>query len=110
MGSHGRKMSRDDHGAVSNQLYANYAMGKDSEAMKAVVGEEALTDDQKLYMEFMEKFENRFISQGRYENRSIFDSLDKAWELLRLFKKDALNKVKKKIRDKYYTRKAHTKD
>ena len=54
---------------MSNQLYACYAIGKDVQAMKAVVGEEALTPDDLLYLEFLGKFEKNFIAQGSYENR-----------------------------------------
>ena len=64
-------MTRKDHSDVSNQLYACYAIGKDVQAMKAVVGEEALTPDDLLYLEFLGKFEKNFIAQGNYENRSI---------------------------------------
>ena len=60
---------RKDHSDVSNQLYACYAIGKDVQAMKAVVGEEALTPDDLLYLEFLGKFEKNFIAQGSYENR-----------------------------------------
>merc|ERR1739845_263151 len=67
----GEGMTRNDHGSVSNQLYANYAQGKDVLAMKAVVGEEALSAEDKLYLEFLEKFEDSFVSQGYYENRTI---------------------------------------
>ena len=56
-------MTRNDHGEVSNQLYANYAIGKDVVAMKAVVGEEALSSEDHLYLEFLEKFEARFVNQ-----------------------------------------------
>ncbi len=52
-----------DHGEVSNQLYANYAIGKDVAAMKAVVGEEALSPEDLLYLEFLEKFEKKFVAQ-----------------------------------------------
>ena len=55
--------------AVRQQLYACYAIGKDVQAMKAVVGEEALTADDLLYLEFLGKFEKNFIAQGNYENR-----------------------------------------
>ena len=58
-------MTRKDHSDVSNQLYANYAIGKDVQAMKAVVGEEALTSEDLLYLEFLTKFEKNFISQAR---------------------------------------------
>merc|ERR1719265_2816541 len=78
----GEGMTRVDHGDLSNQMYANYAAGKDVMAMKAVVGEEALSAEDKLYLEFLNKFEAKFVSQGRYENQSIEDSLDIAWELL----------------------------
>ena len=56
-------MTRKDHSDVSNQLYANYAIGKDVQAMKAVVGEEALTSEDLLYLELLTKFEKNFISQ-----------------------------------------------
>ena len=82
----GDGMTRKDHSDVSNQLYACYAIGrycignqlpvyillfsgKDVQAMKAVVGEEALTADDLLYLEFLGKFEKNFIAQGNYENR-----------------------------------------
>ena len=61
----GEGMTRNDHGEVSNQLYANYAIGKDVVAMKAVVGEEALSSEDHLYLEFLEKFESRFVNQVR---------------------------------------------
>lgn len=60
----GEGMTRKDHADVSNQLYANYAIGKDVQAMKAVVGEEALSSDDMLYLEFLQKFEKNFIAQG----------------------------------------------
>merc|ERR1739838_1215450 len=71
----GKGMTRKDHSDVSNQLYACYAIGKDVQAMKAVVGEEALTPDDLLYLEFLTKFEKNFIAQGSYENRTVFESL-----------------------------------
>ena len=81
----GKGMTRDDHPDGSNQLYANYAIGKDTAAMKAVVGEEALSADDLLYLEFLKKFESNYIAQGQYEKRTIFKSLDMAWNLLRIF-------------------------
>lgn len=102
----GENMTRKDHADVSNQLYANYAIGKDVQAMKAVVGEEALTPDDLLYLEFLQKFEKNFISQGIYENRSVFESLEKGWELLRIFPKEMLKRIPQKILDEYYARDA----
>lgn len=89
----GEKLTRKDHGDVSNQLYAKYAIGKDAAAMKAVVGEEALNQEDKLSLEFLEKFEKQFVSQGYNEARTIFDSLDLAWSLLRIFPKEMLNRL-----------------
>jgi len=100
----GKGMTRIDHPNVSDQLYANYAIGQDTRAMKAVVGEEALSDEDHLYLEFTEKFEQRFLTQGGYENRDIFTSLDIAWELLRIFPEDMLKKIPQKIKDEYYSR------
>ena len=59
----GEGMTRKDHSEVSNQLYANYAIGKDVQARKAVVGEEALSSEDLLYLEFLDKFESKFVNQ-----------------------------------------------
>ncbi|KAK0524167.1 Vacuolar ATP synthase subunit B [Tilletia horrida] len=101
----GPKHTRGDHGDVSNQLYANYAIGRDAASMKAVVGEEALSAEDKLSLEFLEKFETQFVTQGRYEARTIFDSLDLAWSLLRIMPKEMLNRISPKVIKEYYARK-----
>ena len=101
----GEGMTREDHGSVSNQLYASYARGQDVMAMKAVVGEEALSLEDHLFMKFVDKFENKFVNQGQ-GNRSIFESLDLAWDLLRTFPQNLLGKISPKLREKYYKRKA----
>ena len=106
----GEGMTRRDHGAVSNQLYASYAQGKDVMAMKAVVGEEALSLEDHLYLKFTEKFETKFVAQGPYEARTIFESLDIAWSLFRTFPKELLKKIPKKELETYYARRAHAKE
>jgi len=98
----GKGMTRRDHPNVSDQLYANYAIGQDTRAMKAVVGEEALSDDEHKYLEFTDKFEEQFIAQGPYENRDIFDSLNIAWRLLRIFPKDLLKKIPAAVKEEYW--------
>jgi len=100
----GEGMTRKDHGDVSNQLYYNYAIGKDVMAMKAVVGEEALSSEDHLYLEFLEKFEGKFVQQGPYENRNIYDTLDLAWGLLRTFPKEMLKRMSEKTIKQYYKR------
>lgn len=100
----GKGMTRHDHNHVSNQMYAAYAAGKDAEAMKAVVGAEALTDDQKKFLTFTNKFEAEFVTQGTYEKRTIIDSLDKAWSLLRVLGPSLLKKIPKHLIDEFYVR------
>ncbi|KAM8744214.1 V-type proton ATPase subunit B, brain isoform-like [Acanthopagrus schlegelii] len=102
----GEGMTRRDHSDVSNQLYACYAIGKDVQAMKAVVGEEALTADDLLYLEFLTKFEKNFISQGAYENRSVFETLDIGWQLMRIFPKEMLKRIPQSTLAEFYPREA----
>jgi V-type H+-transporting ATPase subunit B len=102
----GEGLTRKDHGDVSNQLYAKYAIGRDAASMKAVVGEEALSAEDKLSLEFLEKFEKQFINQSAYDKRSVFDSLDLGWQLLRIFPKELLNRIPAKILDEYYAKKS----
>jgi len=98
----GKGMTRADHPNVSDQLYANYAIGQDTRAMKAVVGEEALSEDEHKYLQFTDKFETEFVRQGPYEKRHINDSLDIAWRMLEIFPKTLLKKIPEKIMDEYY--------
>ncbi|KAF3571769.1 hypothetical protein F2Q69_00061123 [Brassica cretica] len=102
----GEGMTRRDHSDVSNQLYANYAIGKDVQAMKAVVGEEALSSEDLLYLEFLDKFERKFVMQGAYDTRNIFQSLDLAWTLLRIFPRELLHRIPAKTLDQFYSRDA----
>jgi V-type H+-transporting ATPase subunit B len=106
----GEGRTRKDHGDVSNQLYAKYAIGRDAAAMKAVVGEEALSSEDKLSLEFLEKFERTFIAQGAYEKRTIEESLDLAWSLLRIYPRELLNRIPAKVLDQYYSRSSSNKE
>lgn len=122
-------------------MYANYAIGKDVQAMKAVVGEEALSSEDlvisalppilviiplsfhfsireefisytnislggtlQLYLEFLDKFERKFVAQGPYDTRDIFQSLDLAWSLLRIFPRELLRRIPAKTLDEFYSR------
>lgn len=101
----GPGMTRKDHSDVSNQLYACYATAtQDVAPMKKVAGEEALTADDLLYLEFLDKFEKGFLAQDMHENRTIFDSLDIAWRLLRMFPKGMLRRIPPKIIEEYFPR------
>ena len=98
----GEGSTREDHSDVGNQLYAAYAEGLDLRDLVAVVGEEALSDRDRLYLEFAEEFEERFIDQGVEEDRSIEETLDLAWDLLTVIPKRDLKRIDQKFIDKYY--------
>ncbi|KRH92554.1 V-type proton ATPase subunit B, partial [Pseudoloma neurophilia] len=100
----GEGMTRNDHSDVSNQLYAKYAIGKDAQAMKAVVGEESLSHEDKLSIEFLEEFEKKFIGQRADECRTIDQSLDIAWDLLKIFPREMLNRIPDKILNEYHSK------
>ncbi len=97
----GAKRTREDHAGVSSQLYASYAQGRDLRQLVAVVGEEALGEKDKKFLKFANEFEQRFIQQGRNENRSIEDSLELGWELLAGIPEDELKRVKSEHLEKY---------
>ncbi|GAB5355392.1 hypothetical protein AAMO2058_000201700 [Amorphochlora amoebiformis] len=105
----GKKMTRIDHPSVCNQMYAMYALGKDKQSLKAVVGEEALDDEEKLYIQYEEQFEKEFLNQEQYEERDIFKSLDKAWDLLRTFPRDLLSNITPEMKDLYFNREDNAK-
>ena len=98
----GKGKTREDHSDVSNQLYAAYAEGRDLRALVAVVGEEALTERDRKYLEFADAFERRFVNQGRDEDRPIEKTLDLGWELLSMLPEDELTRVDPRFLSKYY--------
>ena len=100
----GEGRTREDHVDVSNQLYAAYAEGRDLRALVAVVGEEALTDRDRRYLDFADRFEREFVNQGRDEDRSIETTLDLGWELLRGIPETELKRVDPRFIKKYLRR------
>lgn len=97
----GKGKTREDHADLFNQLYAAYARGKEAQELAVILGEAALSDLDKLYYKFAEIFEERYIGQGEYENRSITDTLDLGWELLSMFPKAELKRIRPEYLDKY---------
>lgn len=93
--------TREDHSDVSNQLYAAYAEGKDVRALVAVVGEEALTERDRRYLDFADRFEREFINQGKNEDRSIEGTLNLGWELLSTLPEAELKRIDPKFISKY---------
>ncbi len=97
----GKGRTREDHSALRDQLYASYANGFDLRKLVAIIGEEALTDRDRLYLKFSEEFEKQFLNQG-HTDRSIEETLTLAWKLLSSFPKGELKRVKQDHIDKYY--------
>jgi V/A-type H+-transporting ATPase subunit B len=85
-----------------NQLFANYARGKEAKELMVVLGEAALTPTDRLYAEFADRFEEKYVNQGFHENRSIERTLDIGWELLTIFPKSELKRIKPDLIEKYW--------
>ncbi|MGQ9603357.1 MAG: V-type ATP synthase subunit B [bacterium] len=100
----GHGKTREDHSDVFNQLFAAYARGKEAEELAVILGEAALSDMDKLYLKFARTFEERYVSQGEYEDRSIEQTLDLGWELLSVFPTVELKRIRQQWIDKYLPR------
>ena len=97
--------TRKDHADVLNQLFAIYARGKECKELMAILGEAALSDVDKLYAQFADEFENKYVSQGYEKDRSIEETLEVGWELLRTMPRSELKRVKKEYLDEFYEQK-----
>ena len=98
----GAGKTREDHADVLNQLFACYARGKEARELALILGEAALTDIDKLYLEFADLFENEFVRQGEFESRSIIDTIDLGWRLLRTIPRAELKRIRPEYLEKYY--------
>ncbi len=98
----GERRTRADHLGVSDQCYSAYAEGRDIRSLVAVVGEEALTERDKLYLEFADKFEKEFVTQSREENRTIEETLDLGWKLLSILPEGELKRIDEKYVKQYH--------
>ena len=98
----GEGYTRADHQDVANQLFSCYAKVGDARSLASVIGEDELSPIDKQYLVFGNEFEHEFIGQGMDENRSMEDTLNKAWELLGLLPREELDRVNTKVLDQYY--------
>ena len=98
----GEGYTRADHQAVANQLFSAYAKVGDARNLASVIGEDELSSTDKKYLEFGKAFESRFVGQGENENRTIIDTLNIGWELLRMLPREELDRIDTKILDQYY--------
>ena len=98
----GEGYTRADHQAVANQLFSSYAKVGDARALASVIGEDELSALDKKYLAFGKKFEKYFVGQREDENRTIIDTLEIGWSLLRMLPREELDRVDTKILDEYY--------
>lgn len=97
----GEGKTREDHAGVLNQLFAAYARGKEAKELAIILGEAALSDEDKKFSKFADEFEDRFVKQSSMENRTILETLDLAWELFRILPRQELKRVKEAHIEKY---------
>ncbi|MFV0558362.1 MAG: V-type ATP synthase subunit B [Enterococcus sp.] len=97
----GEGKTRGDHAATMNQLFSAYAQGKEAKELAVVLGDSALSDVDKIYAQFAEKFEAEYVNQGYTTNRSIQETLDLGWELLSILPRTELKRIKDEMIDQY---------
>jgi len=98
--------TREDHSDSFNQLFAAYARGKEAQELAVILGEAALSELDRKYYEFADLFEDRYIRQGSEENRTIVETLEIGWELLRMLPITEMKRVRERFLEKYYSREA----
>ena len=97
----GEGKTREDHAGTMNQLFAAYATGKENKELMSILGEAALSETDLQYAHFADEFEQRYVSQGSEENRSIEETLELGWKLLSLLPKSELKRIKPEYIEKY---------
>jgi V/A-type H+-transporting ATPase subunit B len=102
----GEGVTRDDHKDVASQLFAAYSKVKNIRNLASIIGEEELSTGDKLYLQFGERFEREFLTQGENENRTIGMTLDIGWKLLAILPRDDLLRINKKLIEKYLPKEA----
>lgn len=101
----GEGYTREDHSKLSNQLFSCYAKVQDAKSLASVIGEDELSAADKRILNFGKRFENEFIAQGTNENRTITQTLDLGWDLLRMLPREDLDRIDDKTAEKYYYKK-----
>ncbi len=101
----GEGYTREDHSKLSNQLFSCYAKVQDAKSLASVIGEDELSAADKRILNFGKRFENEFIAQGSNENRTITQTLDLGWDLLRMLPREDLDRIDDKTAEKYYYKK-----
>lgn len=97
--------TREDHSGVLNQIFAAYARGKEAKELAVILGESALSEEDKKFAQFADAFENCYVRQGRDQDRSIKETLDLSWDLLSILPRSELKRVKENHIEKYLPKK-----
>lgn len=98
----GEGYTREDHQSVANQLFASYSRVQEVRSLSSVIGEDELADTDKKYLAYGKEFETRFIGQRKDENRTIIETLEIGWDLLRMLPREELDRIDTQLLDKYY--------
>ena len=98
----GKEKTREDHADTMNQLFSAYARGKEAKELMVILGEAALSAEDRIYAKFADEFEEKYVSQGYDKNRTIEETLDIGWELLRILPKSELKRIRDEYIEKYY--------
>ena len=97
----GKNKTREDHADTMNQLFSAYATGKEAKELAVILGESALSDTDKQFAKFAQEFEEKYVGQGFENNRSIIDTLELGWDLLRILPKNELKRIRDEYLEKY---------
>lgn len=97
----GEGKTREDHAPTMNQMFAAYAEGKEAKELSVILGEAALTENDKKYVEFTNRFEKEYVDQGNYTNRTIEETLNLGWDLLSILPREDMTRIRDEMLDKY---------
>ncbi|MCR5293920.1 MAG: V-type ATP synthase subunit B [Lachnospiraceae bacterium] len=98
----GKGKTREDHAATMNQLFAAYSRGKDAKELMVILGEAALSETDLIYAKFADEFEMKYINQGNFTDRTIEETLEIGWDLLRILPRSELKRINDQMLDRYY--------
>ena len=97
----GKGKTREDHADTMNQIYAGYASGREARELAVILGDSALSDADKAFARFAEDFDKEYVNQGYETNRSIEETLNLGWKLLKIIPRSELKRIRVEYLDKY---------